>query len=144
METVRGTCVAIGGHGVLLRGPSGCGKSDLALRLIEDGAELVADDYTDIDRRDASVIATAPPAISGLLEVRGLGVLRVHARAAASLAAVVELVEPDNVERMCQPERVNLAEAALPLFRLAAFEASAATKVRLAVRIATGAMMVVQ
>ena len=41
---VHGTCVELFGLGVLLRGPSGCGKSDLALRLIDDGARLVADD----------------------------------------------------------------------------------------------------
>ena len=40
-----------GWRAVLLRGPSGAGKSDLALRLIEAGARLVADDQTELVRR---------------------------------------------------------------------------------------------
>ena len=47
-EQVHATCVALVGagtvRGVLLRGPSGAGKSDLALRLVEQGWRLVADD----------------------------------------------------------------------------------------------------
>ena len=41
---VHATAVAIEGEAVLLRGASGAGKSDLALRLIDGGARLVADD----------------------------------------------------------------------------------------------------
>ncbi len=48
MEQVHGTCVEVEGTAVLLRGPPGSGKSDLALRLIESGARLVADDRADI------------------------------------------------------------------------------------------------
>lgn len=143
METVRGTCVSLDGCGVLLRGPSGSGKSDLALRLIEGGAELVADDYTAIEGREGQVLATAPAGISGMLEVRGLGVVRVQAREATTLAAVVELVPPTAVERVPESEMVRLADATLPLFRLAPFEPSAAAKVRLAVRFAAGTIEVV-
>ena len=49
MNTIHATCVAIEGRGVLIVGPSGSGKSDLALRLIDRGAALVADDYTDLN-----------------------------------------------------------------------------------------------
>ena len=38
------TCVAIGGHGLLIEGPPGSGKSSLALALIDRGALLVGDD----------------------------------------------------------------------------------------------------
>ena len=41
---VHGSAVAVDGGGVLLRGASGSGKSDLALRLIDAGAMLIADD----------------------------------------------------------------------------------------------------
>ena len=52
---VYGSCVAIDGAAVLLRGPSGSGKSDLALRLIDDGAELVADDQVRVVAPEAEV-----------------------------------------------------------------------------------------
>ena len=48
-EQIHATCIALDGRGVLLRGPSGSGKSDMALRLIDAGAELVADDRVDLD-----------------------------------------------------------------------------------------------
>ncbi len=76
---VHATAVAIEGEAVLLRGPSGSGKSDLALRLIDGGAQLVADDQTLLRRAGGRVLASAPPAIAGLLEVRGVGVVRVEA-----------------------------------------------------------------
>ncbi|MBT7294587.1 MAG: serine/threonine protein kinase, partial [Rhodospirillaceae bacterium] len=44
MHLNHATCIALAGKGVLLRGFSGAGKSDLALRLIDGGAKLVADD----------------------------------------------------------------------------------------------------
>lgn len=144
METVRGTCVSIGGHGVLLRGPSGCGKSDLALRLIEAGAELVSDDYTRVEIGEIGLMATAPEAISGLLEVRGLGVVRMQPRASVVLAAVVDLIAADDVPRMRDQEEASIAGVPLPRFCFAAFESSAGAKVRLAVSVATGSIMVVQ
>ena len=50
MVTVHATCIAIDGHGILLRGPAGSGKSDLALRAIDRGARLVADDQVVLTR----------------------------------------------------------------------------------------------
>ena len=38
------TTVSLAGQGIFITGPSGAGKSDLALRLIDTGAILVADD----------------------------------------------------------------------------------------------------
>src|SRR5512134_875925 len=137
MVRVRGTCICIDGDAVLLRGPSGSGKSDLALRLIEGGGELVADDYTDIEQGSAGLVATAPAPIRGLLEVRGLGVIEVGARSSAGLVAAIDLVPLSDVDRMPEPQHVRILKALLPRFRLFAFEASAAAKVRLAVRLAT-------
>ena len=59
---------------VLLRGPSGAGKSDLALRLIDQGARLVADDQTELTPSDGVLLARAPQTIQGKMEVRGLGI----------------------------------------------------------------------
>src|SRR5262249_17365812 len=71
-KRVHATCVALrigrSWQGVLLRGPSGAGKSDFALRLIEGGARLVADDQTELVRKGSKVIASAPTRIAGLIE----------------------------------------------------------------------------
>ncbi len=73
---------------MLLLGPAGSGKSDLLLRLLHDGFELVADDRVDID----ATVASAPaPVLAGLLEVRGLGLLRLPYCAAAPLRLAVQL-----------------------------------------------------
>ena len=45
---LHATCVQLGGVGVVLLGASGVGKSDLALRLIDAGALLVADDQLEV------------------------------------------------------------------------------------------------
>jgi HPr kinase/phosphorylase len=141
MERIRGTCVAVDGRGVLLRGPSGAGKSDLALRLIDEGARLVADDYTDIESRDGRLFASAPPEISGMIEVRGLGILRVAAEPSVALDVAIDLVAAADVPRMPRPEKLEILGVSVPVFRLAPFEASAPAKVRLAVRLATGGIM---
>jgi HPr kinase/phosphorylase len=141
MERIRGTCVAVDGRGVLLRGPSGAGKSDLALRLIDEGARLVADDYTDIEGRDGRVFASAPPEISGMIEVRGLGILRVAAEPSVALDVVIDLAVAKDVPRMPRSEKLEILGVFVPVFRLAPFEASAAAKVRLAIRLATGGII---
>src|SRR5262249_10210087 len=77
---VHATSLALKGGGrwraVLLRGPSGAGKSDLALRLIDRGARLIADDQTHLARKGRALVATAPPAIAGMIEVRGIGIVK--------------------------------------------------------------------
>ena len=135
METIHGTAVAINGAGVLLRGPSGSGKSDLALRLIDAGAVLVADDRVALSRDGAEVAAVAPEAIGGKLEVRGLGIVRLPA-VSAPLRLIVDLVESDDVERLPKARETVLLGVALPVLELAPFEASAPVKVRLALRLA--------
>lgn len=132
MEQVHATCIDWGGKGVLLRGPSGSGKSDLALRLIDGGARLIADDRTDLTLRDDAVIATAPGAIAGKMEVRGLGVVTVGFLAETALVLVADLVDPGDIERMPEPAMVELLGRSVALVRLAAFEASAPAKVRAA------------
>lgn len=132
MILVHGTCVAIHGRGVLLRGPSGSGKSDLALRLIDGGAILVADDQTALDRDGEALIARPPATIAGLLEVRGLGLVRLPHLDGVALDLVVDLVAPSAVERLPEASALELLGSTLRHLLLAPFEASAAAKVRLA------------
>ncbi len=120
---------------VLLRGPSGSGKSDLALRLIEGGARLIADDQTHLAKKGHALIASPPPALAGMIEVRGVGIVKLargQLLAEAALALLVDLVRPEEVERMPEPARETLQDVALPRLALAAFEASTVAKLRLA------------
>lgn len=73
--TVHASAVAIGGRALLLLGAPGCGKSDLALRLIDRGATLIADDRVRLDADGDRLLASPPPALAGLLEVRGVGIV---------------------------------------------------------------------
>jgi serine kinase of HPr protein (carbohydrate metabolism regulator) len=131
---VHGTCIEIDGLGVLLRAPSGGGKSDLALRLIDDGAHLVADDQVELTARAGRLVATAPLRISGRMEVRGLGIVEVPSVGTATVGLIVDLVEAGDVPRLPRRRDQELAGITLPSLALAPFEASAAAKVRLAVR----------
>lgn len=135
METVHATTVAIDGAGVLLRGPSASGKSDLALRLIDRGARLVADDRTVLALRDGRVLASAPPETQGKMEVRGLGIVRVPDGRPAALRLVVDLVRTTEIERMPAAASAALLGVPVPLLRVDPFEPSAAAKVRLAMRL---------
>ena len=56
IEQIHATAVLLDGKGVVLRGPSGSGKSDLALRLIDEGAILIADDRVDVKIIDGQLI----------------------------------------------------------------------------------------
>src|SRR5512132_631383 len=141
MERLRGTCIAVEGSGVLLRGPSGSGKSDLALRLIDAGGRLVADDYTDVSEVAGRLVATAPPKVHGLLEVRGIGIIRLQAKPSARLIACVDLVPIDKIERMPVPEDVRILGVSLPRFVVCAAEPSSVAKVAFVVRIASGTIM---
>ena len=139
-STIHATAVALdsgdGLIGVLLRGPSGCGKSDLALRLIDDGARLVADDRTVLRRAGEFVRLAAPDVIRGRLEVRGLGIVPVDPVADVPLALIVDLIASDAVERLPLPYEEVVLGVAVPGVALAPFEPSAAAKVRLAARAA--------
>ncbi|HEY0835196.1 MAG TPA: HPr kinase/phosphatase C-terminal domain-containing protein [Azospirillum sp.] len=132
MVTIHGTCVLVAGIGVLLRGPSGGGKSDVALRLIDGGALLVADDRVELRMDQGRLMATAPAALAGLIEVRGVGILPVPAATDAPVGLVVDLVPHDGVERLPEPDTAMLLDTAVPRVALAAFDASTPAKLRLA------------
>lgn len=129
---VHATTVDIAGLGVLILGESGAGKSDLALRLIGGGALLVADDQTDVAVVGDTLRATSPATISGLIEARGVGVLRAPVKAATRLRLAVSLIAT-LPERMPESRAWSLpghTKPSIPLIELGAFEASAVEKVR--------------
>lgn len=142
MEQIHATCVDIGGAGVLLRGPSGSGKSDLALRLIDSGARLVADDRTELALQGSGdeqrVVASAPKEIAGKIEARGLGILTVDALGETPVALVVDMVDAGEVERVPEPASLEILGLAIPLVRLDPFEVSAPAKLRAALKSGAG------
>lgn len=128
--TLHATSVVFCGRGLLLCGPSGSGKSDLALRLMDAGGSLIADDYTDVEVEDGKVMATAPTATAGLMEVRGLGLLKVPAIRTSRIDMVLECVKPEFVERMPDKETHAIEGVLLPKWRVNPFESSAVAKIR--------------
>lgn len=131
---LHATAIAIDGRAVLLRGPPGSGKSDLALRLIDAGGRLVADDQSELSRCGDHLTVRAPATIAGLFEVRGLGILRLDALAEAPVGLIADLAAADRVERLPPRRSCTVLGVAVPLIEIAPFEASAAAKLRLALR----------
>ena len=129
-ETVHASCVAIAGRAVLIGGASGRGKSDLALRLIDRGARLVSDDYTILRSTGGRLIASAPPAIAGRIEVRGVGLVEMEPLAEAPVCLLVDLDVA--TDRLPEPGAVSFLGLAVPAVALAALEASAPIKLELA------------
>jgi serine kinase of HPr protein (carbohydrate metabolism regulator) len=140
-EYYHATTIALSGRAAMIRGASGAGKSDLALRCLSvpagfaagGKAKLVADDQSIATRDGDDVIVSAPAALTGMIEVRGLGIFRVPAITSARLDLIVDLVARDEIERM--PESVEtVSVAGRPVRRIALdpFEASAPLKLLLA------------
>jgi HPr kinase/phosphorylase len=132
---IHASCVALGGKGVLLLGASGAAKSDLSLRLIHEGAELVADDRTMLMVKSRAIVACAPASIVGLLEVRGLGIVTLPART-APLALVVRLGREGPrlpTPELWQPDGLKGAPE-LPLILLNGQHASDPAKITLALQ----------
>jgi len=138
--------VAIDGHAVLLTGPSGGGKSDLALRLIDQGGALIADDVSELYSGDGGLHlrfpVAAPRELQGRMEVRGLGIMPVRWIAdAPPLILVAELVPPSAIERMPSPLMAKYGDFSVAMAKITPFEASAVAKLRLAVAAAASHIM---
>jgi len=91
---LHASCVAVDGRGLLILGPSGAGKSSLALQMIGLGAVLVADDQVDVTLAGDTLVAGAPPALAGLIEARGVGLLRAETVTGVPLHLAVDLGQP--------------------------------------------------
>ncbi|MCU0900267.1 MAG: serine kinase [Cypionkella sp.] len=101
--TLHATTVAFEGRAILIKGASGSGKSALGLELLSIGARLVADDQTVVTAEGPDLIASCPPPLRGLIEARGLGLLRAPHDPQARVALVVDLDQTE--EARLPPER---------------------------------------
>ena len=130
-DNIYATCVSVNGDGVLIFGKSGSGKSDLALRLIENkNAVLVSDDRTDLWVDSDKLFAKPPAKIEGLLEVRGLGIVRLQYLDHVEIKLVINLVpELNQIERMPEEKFYEINGINIPMLDLYPFEASVVDKV---------------
>ena len=136
-ELLHATAVAINGDGVLLSGPSGSGKSDLALRLIDRGAILISDDGVLVEAGDPVPTLRTAPQIAGMIEMRGVGIVKIPFTDGVPLRLVVDLGDP--------PERLPSDNASIKIvghdiacLKLLGFEAGAPLKVEYALRVSLG------
>jgi len=138
MIHLHATCVSLTGTGILIRGASGSGKSDLALRLIDQGAELVSDDYCEITVEHRRLMAATPATIAGKLEIRGVGIVKLPHVEKVAVGLIVDLCKPTEIERLPTTTNTVVENVALPWLKLDPFAASAAHKVRMAIRTMSG------
>ena len=125
------TAVAYHGCGILIRGPSGSGKSDLALRLIEDGANLIADDQVNIKAVRKQLYLSSPDNISGLIEVRGFGVIKIECVRDIKLGLIVDLDPSYETERTSIMKDELIQDIITPIINIKAFESSVLARIKL-------------
>jgi serine kinase of HPr protein (carbohydrate metabolism regulator) len=125
LATIHASAVLTGARAVLIRGPSGAGKSRLALDLIEAGragvlrfARLVGDDRVQVQTAAGRLLVRPAETLAGLIEVRGLGVLRLPYEPSAVVGLVVDLGAnagrlPGDTERQVDIEGVSLPRLAV-------------------------------
>ncbi|WP_431298384.1 HPr kinase/phosphorylase [Tabrizicola sp. BL-A-41-H6] len=111
---LHASTVALNGRGLLILGPSGAGKSSLALRLLSLGARLVADDRTELAREGGTLVARCPPPLRGLIEARGIGLLRTDPAPTADIALVADLGQTET-DRLPPDRRITILSVSLPL-----------------------------
>ena len=141
---IHGSCIAVDGHGVLLLGAPGSGKSDLVLRFVDHqgsgtsgrlrAAYLVADDQVVIQRDGEILMASAPDALAGKLEVRGLGIVSAPAVSHAPLVLAVRLTSAAEIERLpdLTQSRFDILGLTIPLILIDPEKASAPARIRAA------------
>ncbi len=131
MALYHASCVTFMDKGVLILGSSGSGKSDLALRLIDAGGVLVSDDYVDITATNNHVIARPAPNIEGLIEVRGVGLVKCEFVQKTDIHLVLELTDRGDIDRLPQSHYFEHEAVRVPSFKFDAFEVSAIAKIKM-------------
>jgi HPr kinase/phosphorylase len=115
---LHATCVAVEGRGALILGRSGSGKSALALQMMALGAELVGDDRIELRMEGEKAMADAAPNLRGLIEARGVGLLRAQAVGAVPVCYVVDIDQTEPA-RLPEPVKTVVLRQTVPLLRAA-------------------------
>jgi HPr kinase/phosphorylase len=124
--TVHASAVLVGARAVLIRGPSGAGKSRLAWELIAAArtggvsfARLVGDDRVHLQSAHGRLLVHPADALAGLIELRGVGIVRCDHEPCAVVGLVVDLAVAA-AERLPQGDEVIvLQDISLPRLAVA-------------------------
>ena len=125
------THVAGAWRGVLIEGASGAGKSDLALRLLDQGFRLVADDRVLVWACGGVLYGRAPGSLANLIEVRGLGIC---SEPALPFSRIVMAARCKPAERLPDPAFSDYVGLSIPAVSIHPLEASAPAKLRRALQ----------
>ena len=132
MFIIHSTAISLNGDGILIKGPSGSGKTDLALRLIESGGKLISDDQVIIKRKAKKLFLSSPEGLNGLMQLPGIGIVKVDHVQNIPLELVVKL-QPYNV---LEPFPINnqefIEDFSIPSLNLYSFAISATAKIKIA------------
>ena len=124
-QNMHATALVTGETGILVTGRSGSGKSALALDLLRSAAAagrfaaLVADDQVLLQAAAGRVLALAPAATAGLVEIRGSAIMTVPHLSRAVMHVVISLDPSGDQQRLPDPQdRYDLGNGImLPLLR---------------------------
>jgi len=113
---LHASCVTLGSRALLITGVSGSGKSGLAIQLMSLGASLLADDRTSLRVVENQLLASCPASIRGLIEVRGMGILKADVAGETAVCGVVDL-DTHEAGRLPDSLETEILGITLPLIR---------------------------
>ncbi|MAH78739.1 MAG: aldolase [Rickettsiales bacterium] len=130
LKKLHASSISLEDNGVLIIGPSGSGKSDLALRMIDSGATLISDDITTCRKINGSISLFSSEKIFGLIEVRGIGIIKVPYVENIKLKMIVKLTN-QMIDRMPQEKKKKVMGISFPIIEIQPKEVSATAKIKL-------------
>ena len=132
MFIIHSTAISLNGDGILIKGPSGSGKTDLALRLIESGGKLISDDQVIIKRKAKRLFLSSPKELNGLMQLSGIGIVKVDYVQNIPLELVVKLQPYKNLDPFPINKEEIIKDLSIPVLSLYSFAVSATAKIKIA------------